>query len=543
MLLTEAIAPRNVLDNQKPIDIFSANLLLRYNSQPLGEKDMTVPFSWSILFNLDPFFESIRQDKLKGMTCESFSSGVGRPQQVEFNCQNTPNANVPIKLLSNLVLYLSKKNRILLKNLYLESTMPLPQKILYIFPGHSEVFLKFDVRKENKLLQLEEVDLATQVNFVKDLLKVDISPKKQIIAPILLNADHFDTSRAPKVDVGAEFKYFGEGYTIGEGFGSKLDYRFYDLELLDKYDLKSVKLQQLIRGWIHFARILGVNWWLTHTSLIGWYWNGFHLPFEARATVQVPIGDIFDKLIPHNQSIIFDYKDSTSGHYGSFFLDINPFSINGGNDADGKNKVNLMDARFIDMSTGLVLDISASRAYKPDGGKKGIHRELTMGNHKKVKKMIEESKFNTVLYDKEHNFTPLEEILPIVPVHFENELAFIPSHYSKILSDESETSLTRSSKSGYKFRSFFKLWIPIKECRMKLPWMESTKQEDSACLKENEGIRAKAERFSYYMNRHLKEKGQIDALIKKAKNYKDVSDQLLKFKLETHPFDRAAIDP
>lgn len=541
-MLTEAIAPTNVLENQKPLDIFSANLLLRYVSQPTGEKDMTVPFSWGILFNLDPYFESIRKDKLNGLNCDSFSNSMGRPKEVEFNCENTPNGKVPIKMSNNIVLYLSKSNRKLLKNLYLETTMPMPQKILYIFPGHPEVFLKFDVRKQDHLLQLEEVDLATQVNLVRDLLMVDISSKKQIIEPILLNTDHFDTSRAPKIDVGNEFKYFGEGYTIAEPFGSKVDYRFYDLELIEKYQLKNAKLQQLIRGWIHFSRIAGVNWWLTHSSLMGWYWNGFHLPFENRATAQVPIGDLFDKLIPHNQSIIFDYKDSTTGHYGSFFLDINPFSINAGNDADGKNKVNLVDARFIDMSTGLVLDISASRAFKPDGGKKGIHRELNLGDQKKVKKMIEESKFNTVLYDKEHNFTPLEEVLPLVPVHFDNELAFIPSHYSKILSDDSDKSLTRSSKSGFKFRSLFKLWIPIDKCRMKLPWMESTKLEDSACLKNNEEIRAKAEKFSYYMKRHLKEKKQIDVLIKNAKNYGDVSDQLLKYKLETHPFDRAPID-
>lgn len=541
IVLTEAIAPKNELDNQKPIDLFSANVLLNFNKQPPGDKNVAVPFSWNLFFNLNAYFDSIREDKLKGLTCEGYSGKIGRPKSVVYNCKDTPNGNVPIALKSNIVLYLSKKNRVLYKNLYLETTMPLPKKLLYMFPGYPEVFLKFDVVKSEKV-ELETVDLAEQINTVKSVLKADISPKKQVLPSVLLSPEHFDIDRAPKLDIGPEFKYFGEAYTLGEPLGSKLDYRFFNKDILGEFDLKNIKIQQLMRGWIHFARLAGVNWWLTHSSLIGWYWNGFHLPFQSRATVQLPIGDLFDKLIPYNQSIIFDYMDSTTGHYGSFFLDINPFSINGGNDDDGKKKENLMDARFIDMTTGLMLDISGARGFKPEGGLKGIHRELTMGTHKKLKKMIADSKYETILYDKEHNFTPLEEILPLVPVHYDNELAYIPSHYSKILKDENDVSLTRSSKAGYKFRNYFKLWIPVGDCKLKIPWLPTSKEDDLQCLSQNKELKTKSERFSYFMDRHLKEKNQVDALIKRAKDYNDVSEQLLKYKLVTHPFDRAALD-
>jgi hypothetical protein len=84
------------------------------------------------------------------------------------------------------------------------------------------------------------------------------------------------------------------------------------------------------------------------------------MPWDLDADVQVTEADMYYLAAYHNMTIwYYKYGDMKEGKF--FQLEINPYFKY----RDQDDALNVIDARWIDMETGLFIDITAAR-YNPD---------------------------------------------------------------------------------------------------------------------------------------------------------------------------------
>lgn len=253
--------------------------------------------------------------------------------------------------------------------------------------------------------------------------------------------------RQPKPKQPDERKYFREaGGTIEL---SHYDARYFREEI--PYAEHGPALRRLIRSWLATARELGVDAWLAHGTLLGWWWNGRVMPWDYDLDVQMPtttlsyLGRHFNRTLhdyvfvtsdegmPPIPGLLQEQDESNGGGVynneaaapatfvnKTYLLDINPYHGAAGRGA-GKN---VIDARWIDTSTGLFVDITGlaerEAAEKPGVWScKNAHRYRTV------------------------------DLYPLRRTEFEGVPAAVPFAFDKILTDEyGAKSLTATEWSG-----------------------------------------------------------------------------------------------
>jgi len=169
-----------------------------------------------------------------------------------------------------------------------------------------------------------------------------------------------------------------------------------------------------------------------HGTLMGWWWNRKILPWDSDSDVQMTLETLTFVARYYNMSV-WHYKtpDRAEGH--SYMLEINPDFITEG----PFDKLNTIEARFIDMESGLFIDITSVR---PDEAQiaKGITGAL---------KCKDRHRFNKT------------DIFPLRHSVFEGVSVKIPCRYADLLKREySEASLTRQVFAGHKWNETTMLW-------------------------------------------------------------------------------------
>ena len=117
------------------------------------------------------------------------------------------------------------------------------------------------------------------------------------------------------------------------------------------------RLTDLIRTFLATAADIGIEVWLMHGSLLGWWWNQKILPWDSDIDVQVSEPTI---------AFLAKYYNMTEYHFRlpgnskgrTYLLEVNPRYTNG----TIADKLNVIDARWIDTDTGLFIDVSTVRA-------------------------------------------------------------------------------------------------------------------------------------------------------------------------------------
>lgn len=147
-------------------------------------------------------------------------------------------------------------------------------------------------------------------------------------------------------------------------------------DLLSHYDARYYKgqvpyaehrpnLQHLIRSYLTVFRSLGVETWLAHGTLLGWWWNGKIMPWDYDLDVQVSnatltyLGENYNRTMHE-----YSYVDSATGRElkKTFLLDVNPHYL----DMDRGDGQNVIDARWIDTENGMFVDITGVAERDPD---------------------------------------------------------------------------------------------------------------------------------------------------------------------------------
>ncbi|TGZ77763.1 hypothetical protein EX30DRAFT_398320 [Ascodesmis nigricans] len=222
-----------------------------------------------------------------------------------------------------------------------------------------------------------------------------------------------------------DLKYFhepGNGDLTGH-----YDIRYF-AEVVD-YDTRLDTLKHMVRAWLQTTNREGIETWIAHGTLLGWWWNGEILPWDWDLDVQVH-GDTL-KLLGDNYNMTTHSYTSSDGKISrEYLLDINPYSA----ERVRGNGMNIIDARWVDMRNGLYIDITGISETDP------------------------KDKPGTLFCKNLHAYQ-YEDIWPLINTTFEGEPALIPQNYEAILIEEYHTkALVATEYEGHRWNPKTKAW-------------------------------------------------------------------------------------
>ncbi|SPQ27288.1 12d16e7f-1984-4681-826c-742e97d03454 [Thermothielavioides terrestris] len=247
---------------------------------------------------------------------------------------------------------------------------------------------------------------------------------------------------------GPEFKYFQEAggtYTL-----THYDARFF--RGLVPYDEHAGVLRHLIRSYLTTFAALGLETWLAHGTLLGWWWNGRIMPWDWDLDAQVS-GATMAALAARFNGSVHEYevaeeeedlpaaaaggkKKSAAGGGGGkrrYLLDVNPFSVR----VSRGTGLNMIDARWIDTQTGLFVDITGLVERDPRA-RPGV------------------------VSCKNHHYYTQEELYPLRETEFEGVAALVPWEFENILVTEyGAKSLVLTEWEGHRWDPNLQEWIKI----------------------------------------------------------------------------------
>ncbi|KPM45583.1 hypothetical protein AK830_g907 [Neonectria ditissima] len=216
-------------------------------------------------------------------------------------------------------------------------------------------------------------------------------------------------------------KYFNEA-------GGTLELGHYDKRYFhDKvpYAQHRFVLRDLARSYLSTMNGFGVETWLAHGTLLGWWWNGQIMPWDYDLDVQLTntsmlwLGDNLNRT-----EHVYNYTNPETGALvtNSYLLDVNPHHV----DLDRGDGMNIIDARWIDQSNGMYIDITVLREREAD--RPGIWSCKNKHRYKS------------------------QDLWPMRLTEFEGVKARIPYNFEMILIDEYQTkSLVAEEWQGYGF--------------------------------------------------------------------------------------------
>lgn len=260
------------------------------------------------------------------------------------------------------------------------------------------------------------------------------------------------------------FRYFKEGVLLNTTGLAHYEVRFYEEKLLPVDRIAG--LHRIVRAWARFTTKSGITAWLAHGSLLGYYFNGLIFPWDDDLDVQVT-GKSFMKLVGLNRTIVVDYTDEI----GMYLIDVNPWY--GSRERESDNKI---DARFIDLESGLYIDITTLASVSPDMAMLD-HEEMDEFHkvfdpyHDEVKTLLLEHEHDfqeavdttveqgELVSCKDYHFYTVAELSPVIPTLFEGVVVMVPNNIEAMLLREySRKSLYLHTYKGFTFDKFKRTW-------------------------------------------------------------------------------------
>ncbi|QSZ32687.1 hypothetical protein DSL72_002266 [Monilinia vaccinii-corymbosi] len=199
---------------------------------------------------------------------------------------------------------------------------------------------------------------------------------------------------------------------------------------------KQETLRHLVRSYLITFRERNIETWIAHGTLLGWWWNGKALPWDWDLDTQVSsttLAWLAENLNMTTHRYTGQAEDG-SPFVREYLLDVNPWSwerVRG----DG---MNVIDARWIDKTNGLFIDITGLAEVNPSA-------------HPGI--------WSCKNYHRYHT----RELYPLRETEFEGVPALVPYSFDKVLMDEyGPRALTKTLYMGHRWNPGKKEWIPEK---------------------------------------------------------------------------------
>lgn len=265
-------------------------------------------------------------------------------------------------------------------------------------------------------------------------------------------------------------KYFDEAKLVNSDsskiFGEHHDWRFFD-GLTINSDRQVLVLHRLIKNYLQFCKTHGLVTWIAHGSLLSWYWNGMAFPWDADTDAQMPIRDLHRLGREFNQTLVVEnvgvdgVGDETSFNgMGSFFVDVGS-SITHRERGNGMNNI---DARFIDVSTGLYVDITGLALSNETAPSRYDYKINLDKNKKKLssqsKLTFADNALKQVYNCRNRHFSSLQELSPLIVLGVQNQLGYVPLNFGLLLDQEYKVKgFLQTNFQDYYYLRNLRIWV------------------------------------------------------------------------------------
>lgn len=247
--------------------------------------------------------------------------------------------------------------------------------------------------------------------------------------------------------------------------GTHYDWRFFQnlKPLTERYQI----LNEMYDAWSIFTKQDNIVSWLAHGNLLSWAWEGGQFLWDKDLDLQLPISH-FNFLASNYNNTVFTYKNKEN-KVKLFYLDINPNYMD---NYHGKMGLNAIDGRFIDMESGLYIDLT-SLSFKNIEDETKPKSENVLKNLKNtwMKPFIKnfentdiKNKTNVIGDKNYHFYLNLDTISPLRKVKYGylNSDAMVPSNLNNILTEEYPKGLINKKYTDYNYDSKYHGWV--KKC-------------------------------------------------------------------------------
>lgn len=249
--------------------------------------------------------------------------------------------------------------------------------------------------------------------------------------------------------------------------GEHYDWRFFNGINVGKEE-QLLSLHRLVKNYLSFTKQHGIVTWIAHGSLLSWYWNGIAFPWDTDIDVQMPIGELYSLGRRFNQTLVIENAGNDKKKFngvGKYFVDVGS-SISYRTKGNGNNNI---DARFIDIDTGLYIDITGlalTAAPAPprydyiidmDQSKQSILEKTK--NNGEVNHGVKNEQLQ-VYNCRNNHFSTFDELSPLVLSIVENQLSYVPSNFIMTLDYEyGGKGLSSINFKDYFYMNNLRMWI------------------------------------------------------------------------------------
>ncbi|VEU21552.1 DEKNAAC102551 [Brettanomyces naardenensis] len=297
--------------------------------------------------------------------------------------------------------------------------------------------------------------------------------------------------------------------------GGHYDYRFFDGFLSesrvnihdDPNEKRKLILHRMIHTWLQFTYRTGLVSILAHGSLLSWWWDGLVFEWDDDIDVQMPIMELDRFCAAYNGSLIVE--DAQFGFH-KYLVGCSDSITHRGKG----NGLNNIDARFIDVDSGMYIDITGlaisgtasipikfRRMWKvlkgtpdkfQDPGyefqkngrshaslvKRASHRTEALRNSQiragriqrvrielETKEAFERNRRLHIVNCRNNHFYSYEELSPVRLSAMEGAPVFIPNEYGDVLTSEYSNGLKSRAHSNHFYDSDLRFWVPMQKIR------------------------------------------------------------------------------
>ncbi|CAI5759124.1 unnamed protein product [Candida verbasci] len=232
--------------------------------------------------------------------------------------------------------------------------------------------------------------------------------------------------------------------------GWHYDWRFFNGRLSTNHERTSIILERLLRNWFKFSTKYEIISWIAHGPLLSWYWNGGIFPFDNDLDIQMPmkhlakLGEFFN-----NTLVVEDLNEG----FGKYLIEVGTFVHN----RNVSKRGNHIDARFIDVDTGIYIDItglSVSGSSVPIQYYRNINDDVDEGS------FLKKSDNLPMVNDRRQHFYNLHHLSPLKLSMLNGVPCYLPNSIVKRLKFEYPNgSLTKLEFNSWYFVNKLSSWI------------------------------------------------------------------------------------